>query len=167
MSRAYAEGTEVPVDRSLSELKAIINRFGATNFAYFESGDEVKVSFEYHELRVLFEMTLPSRSTFRLNSYGQIRGDSAIDKDWQQECRRVWRALTAVVKAKLVAVTEKISTFEQEFLAYVVIPSQGGGWQTVGDAMIPNIAEIAQTGSLPPLMGGPRVIALSAGGDGA
>lgn len=41
-------------------------------------------------------------------------------REWEQACRAKWRALLLIVKAKLEAVAQGISTVEREFLADVV-----------------------------------------------
>jgi len=154
----YAENTSVPVGRSLSELKREINRFGATGFGYAEQGDRVQVIFECKGLRVRFDMQLPVRKDFNLTDTGRERSWSVAEAEWEKACRRIWRSLTAVVKAKLVAVDDGISTFEQEFLAFVVLPEG----DTIGDRMVPEIRHVARTGELPPLLAGSsKVIALS------
>lgn len=154
----YAENTSVPVERSLAELKREINRFGATGFGYAEKGDRVQVIFECEGLRIRFDMHIPPRAAFTQDRRGNRRVDTAIDRDWEQAQRRIWRSLTAVVKAKLVAVDDGISTFEQEFLAFVVLPEG----DTIGDRMVPEIRHVARTGELPPLIAGtPKVIAIS------
>ena len=60
------------------------------------------------------------------------------------------RALALAVKAKLEAVEAGIAEFEDEFLAYVVLPSG----ETVGDTARPAIAKAYQTGTMQALMPG-------------
>ncbi len=148
----YAEGTTVSADQSISELKRSINRFGATGFAYAEQGNRVQVHFQSNGLVIRFDMTLPAREDFRLTETGRIRSQSAALDEWEKACRRQWRSLAAVVKAKLIAVDDGISTFEQEFLAFVVLPNG----ETVGDRMVPDIRAIATTGNVPSVLALPE-----------
>lgn len=150
MSGQYASKTDVPVSRSREELERTIARFGATGFGYAWQFDQVMVQFEIDGLRVRFNLRMPDRAQFRLDSRGKVRTESAIDKDWEQAQRRMWRSLCAVVKAKLIAVEDQISTLEQEFLAFTVLPDGS----TVGDQLVPELREIVETGKLPPLMPG-------------
>ena len=66
-----------------------------------------------------------------------------------------------VIKAKLESVESGIETFEQAFLANVVLP----GGTTVGDYMTPQIAESYRTGQMPPMLPGvdPGVLRLGSG----
>lgn len=57
-------------------------------------------------------------------------------------------ALALVVKAKLEAVESGISTFEQEFMAHIVLPNG----QTTGQWMIPQIEAAYKTGTMPALL---------------
>jgi hypothetical protein len=66
-----------------------------------------------------------------------------------QATRSAWRALLLVIKAKLEAVETGITTFEDEFLAHLVLPNG----QTVGEWAIPMIAEAYENGlRLPPML---------------
>jgi hypothetical protein len=71
-----------------------------------------------------------------------------VDAAWEQACRQRWRALALVVKAKLEAVECGISTFEEEFLAWMMLPDGS----TVGDRMLPQLETAYRTGQMPPLL---------------
>lgn len=161
MTGTYAAKTDVPVSKSRDEIERTLNRFGATAFAYFSNAaGEMAISFEINRIRVMMRMQLPSRDQFRFNSYGNVRTDSAIEKDWEQACRQRWRSLANGVKAKLALIDDGISTVEREFLADIVVPSTG---QTYGEMAIPQIVEVYQSHALPPLVPGSpkaKVIAL-------
>lgn len=66
----------------------------------------------------------------------------------EQGCRQRWRALLLVVKAKLEAVECGIATFDDEFMAHILIP--GGG--TVGDWMGPQIVRAYELGEAPSIL---------------
>ena len=67
---------------------------------------------------------------------------------WEQACRQRWRALALVIKAKLEAVESGITTFEDEFLAHIVMPDG----QTVATHIKPRIAEAYEGGRMLALM---------------
>jgi hypothetical protein len=69
----------------------------------------------------------------------------------ESELKRRWRALVLIVKAKLELVASGGSTFEVEFLAHTMLPNG----DTVGETMLPRIAQAYRTNSMPPLMLGP------------
>jgi hypothetical protein len=75
----------------------------------------------------------------------------AISETAQRHRRERWRALLLCVKAKLESVSSKIETFEEAFLAHVVMPDG----RTVHEHTAPRIAEIAKGGELKPLLPGP------------
>jgi hypothetical protein len=64
-----------------------------------------------------------------------------------QELKRRWRALLLVIKAKLEAVEIGISTMQDEFLAFTMLP----GNKTVGECIQPRISSILE-GSTTPLL---------------
>lgn len=103
---AYAEKTKVPVDRSRTEIEQTLQRYGATRFAYFTEAGKAIVVFEAKDRRLRFDLPVPA-------------GDSDKDK---QIARQKWRALGLCIKAKLESVTSGIETFEEAFLAHVVMP---------------------------------------------
>jgi hypothetical protein len=150
MPGEYAAKTDVPVSKSRDEIERTLVRFGATAFAYMSNTDgQVAISFEVKGFRVLMRMQLPDRKQFRLNSYGNVRSESVIEKDWEQACRQRWRSLANGVKAKLALIDDGISTVEREFLADIVVPSTG---MTYGDMAIPGIVEVYASHALPPLV---------------
>jgi len=157
-----ASKTEGPVDKSFSEIKRTLTRFGATAFGYAEQGNRVGVQFEINGLRVMMRMVLPEREKFARNSYGTRRPDTAIDRDHEQACRQRWRSLANGIKAKLALVDDGISTVEREFLADIMLPSG----ETVGDRISPDIHESIRVNVLPSIMPGmSSVVAIGAHAD--
>jgi len=122
----YAAKTKVPVDRSRSEIEAILKRYGADQFGSAIDNDthRAMVQFRCVGRIVRFEMTLPI-------------GEQAL--------RSQWRALTLAIKAKLESVASRIETFEEAFLAHVVMPNG----QTFGNVAIPQIAKAVESGVMP------------------
>lgn len=127
-TRRYAEGTKVPVGQSRAELERILERYGAEAFMYGVDGDRAVIQF---------------RASGRL-----VRFDLPLDKADEQETRRRWRALVLVVKSKLEAVESEIVTFEEEFLAHIVLPDG----TKVADWMGPQLEEAYSTGQMPELL---------------
>lgn len=103
---AYAARTEVSVDKSRTEIERTLKRYGADRFAYFTEADRAIVVFEAKQRRIRFDLPVPK----------------ANDRKGEQLQRSRWRALLLCIKAKLEAVESKIETFEEAFLAHVVLP---------------------------------------------
>lgn len=140
MSRKFAEGTEVPVARSRGEIEALVEQHGATKFmSFFEEGRAV-LAFAMKERLIRFTIALPQRDEDRFvykegKYYRTKRTELQIEAAFKQEERRIWRALLLVIKAKLEAVQSEITTFEQEFLPFIVLADGN----TVGDTIIPKL----------------------------
>lgn len=132
---AYAESTQVPVDRSKSEIERILVRYGATKFASMWSERGAVIAFEAHGRTLRFALPLP-------------RASSALKRVHEQAVRSRWRALALVIKAKLEAVESGITTFESEFLAHIVLPSG----ELFGEWASPKLAEVYRGGALPLLL---------------
>jgi hypothetical protein len=153
----YAANTEVPASRSRDEIERTLTRYGATSFAYSANATSSAVAFEMKTpggvRRVRFIIMLPDRNAkefaYTANGYTR-RSATAAAELYDRACRQVWRALLLVVKAKLEAVDAGISTFEEEFLAHIVLPDG----TTVGDNIGPAIARAYAENTMPALMPG-------------
>jgi hypothetical protein len=138
-ARLYAEGTAVPVDRSKAEIERLLTRYGATAFASGWSDGSATLLFEAQGRRIRFELPLP-------NAKSHPNDDKRM-----KEARRRWRCLALVIKAKLEAVESQIVTFEEEFLAHIIVP---GTKETFGTWAAPQIAAAYERGlKMPPLLG--------------
>lgn len=147
----YAERTDVKVSKSREELERTATRYGATRFATMSEDGRAMVMFESAGRRVMFELPLPKREEFATRKkYGRaVVADPAwTAEQLEQACRQRWRALNLVVKAKLEAVSAGIATFEDEFLAYIVLPNGG----TVGRWMKPQLAKAYESKKMPPML---------------
>lgn len=135
----YAKGTKVNQDRTRSEIEQLLEKRGATAFAYGNTDGKVMLAFEMFDRRLRFIVPMPNRPK---------RADA--ERKTAAEIRRRWRALLLVLKAKLEAVESQIVSFDTEFLAHIVVE----GNDTVGDRIIPGLhAAIASGKGLPPLLG--------------
>lgn len=135
MVRAYASGTEVAPERSRDEIERTLTRYGADGFAYGWQGEEAMVAFQLGERHVRFRLPMPERGEFARAPAGRARSPGSQQAAYEAEVRRRWRALALMVKAKLEAVATGIVTFDEEFLAHMVVASGG----TIGEALIPQL----------------------------
>jgi hypothetical protein len=147
----YAADTSVTPDRSRAEIERTLERYGATGFMYGWNGERAMLAFEMKGRRVQFAVPLPPKASFRITPTGRKRTESAAQTAYEQATRQRWRALALVIKAKLEAVESGITTFEDEFLAHILLPNGG----TVGDWMKPQIEQVYLTGTMPPLLPAP------------
>lgn len=170
----YAEGSEVPIGRSRDELERLLARYHADEgFIYGREGNLEVVGFAAHGRRVRFTVPMPSQDAreFTHTPSGQRRSASSVASAYEAERRRRWRVFILVVKSKLESVASGVETFEEAFLAQILLPSG----ETVIEATKDGIAEAYRSGATPQLLAGlrPRELpgasqgALEAGGPGA
>lgn len=144
----YAKDTTVPVGRSRDEVEATLKRYGATEFVYGWNGEEAAIGFRYQGRSVKLMVTIPPLEDFRFTDSGTNRSDGATEKARDQAHKQRWRALVLVIKAKLEAVESGIATFEDEFLAYTLLPDGS----RVGDWAEHQLAPALQEGRMPTLL---------------
>jgi hypothetical protein len=152
----YAENTGVSSEKSQSEIKQTLQRYGAKKYAYYEDDERAGISCEIQSRRIKFIVPLPSRTADKFvytqsNQHASSRRVRDIKQQhdlWEKACRQRWRALALVVKAKLEAVESGIATFEQEFLNYIMLPDG----QTVGEYIIPQIEQVYLSGRMPKML---------------
>lgn len=145
---SYAQGTTVSQSASFLEIERTLKRYGASAFMYGSSEAEAVVMFDCKGLRLKFRIALPGIREFGKTDTGRERAASAAQKAQDDETRRRWRALLLVIKAKLESVNSGIETFEEAFAAQILLPSG----QTVGQWLVPQLAESASAGKMPPLL---------------
>lgn len=147
---AFAANTSVPVERSRAEIERLLSRHKCSKFmaGVDHEAHRATVQFQAHNRIVKFEIALPDSrdKKYTRDRHGWQRSPSGVEKLVQQEERTRWRALLLVIKAKLEAVESNIATFEDEFLAHVLLPNQ----QTVAQYIGPTVAQIYETGRMPP-----------------
>jgi len=149
---AYASQTSVSVAKSRAEIEALLHRYGASQFIAGWNGDVAAIGFVFGDRAIRMELQLPdpeSREFTHTPSKGQKRAADAAEKAWEQACRSRWRALLLVVKAKLEACEVGISTIEEEFLAWTVVPGAG---RTVYEAIGHNLVLSIESGEKPQLL---------------
>lgn len=153
MSR-FAAQTEVSVEKSRAEIERLITRYGATHTAFMNAPGRALIMFEAQERRIVFELPLPDpgeQQFARTPAGRRVLGPDRRFAAWEQACRQRWRALALVIKAKLEAVESGITTFEDEFLAHIVMPDG----MSVGAHIKPSIQAWYASGQMQPLLPAP------------
>jgi hypothetical protein len=148
---AYAENTNVPVEKSKAEIERLLQRYGANQFVSGWDEKRAFVAFRMFGRQIKFVITLPERSDRQFthtDGRGLRRTEAKVYEAWEQACRQRWRALALVIKAKLEAVETGITVFEDEFMAHIVLPDG----QTVGEFMRPQIVLAYEKGCMPKLL---------------
>ncbi len=145
----YAQTTTVASERSRSEIEATLVRYGAGAFMYGWEEERAIVQFRMGGRHIRFDLPMPDKDDpeFTHHSRGE-RTATAAHQAWEQATRQRWRALALVVKAKLEAVESGIATFEEEFLAHILLPDGS----TVGQWAAPQVESAYLTGAMPKLL---------------
>lgn len=139
----YADGTDVPVDRSKRHIEELLMKAGAQGYhAGWQAPTEDDPGFDAIEFlwngrQIRFKLPRHSAKVIRRDRRGREMTAAQID-------RQRWRVLYLVVKAKIEAVQAGISIFEEEFMAFIVT----GSGHTIGEVLLPRIV-----GNQPLLLG--------------
>jgi len=158
----YASETTVPVERTRQEIEDTLQKYGATAFHHGWESGRAMVAFRLKDLFIRFVLPFPDRTaqdiTHKLVKQSRskrwvARTEGQVEATYQQHLRQRWRALLLTVKAKLEAVECGISTVEQEFLAFIVLPGEQGA--TVGDYIIEQALPQIRGGHMPKSLLGP------------
>lgn len=176
----YALGTSVSVERSQAEIRRLVLDAGGVEFALAEREVEVlssltaprwdqlanryvyekvpakavehALAFCLSDRRVQFRMRTKPWQDFVARPGSRIRTDSQARAKADQHQREQWRALYVTIKAKLVSVESGVETFEEAFLAHVVVQTDHGP-RRFADLALPAIADAYGGRPLPPLLG--------------
>lgn len=149
MAGRYAEGTTVEPDKSQAEISHLLRRYGADGFAYGWEHHRAVIQFKAHGRQVRFILNLPTDpKQFAKSPAGRWRDVKQQEVALQAEVRRLWRCLVLAIKSKLEVVESGIATFEEEFLANIMLPDGS----TVGEQVQPAIAHAYDTGRVRPLL---------------
>lgn len=129
MDQQYARNTYVSIEQTRGEIERLLDQYGAEAFAFMREQGFAAIAFRMKGRNYVLKLRAPNRSDYELTRTGRSRYDSQIDKEWQQAVRARWRALLLLLKAKLIAVADGVTTVEDEFLHAAMLNSG----QTVGD----------------------------------
>ena len=143
---AYAEGTTVTPERSQQEISGLIRRYGADQFMTGWEHGRAVVSFVARGRTVRFVLDLPTEwRNYATTPAGRTRKQAEAEAAMEGEVRRRWRALCLAIKAKFEVIETGIASFEDEFLAYTLLPNN----HTVGDEIRPMVDQAIAAGQMP------------------
>ena len=118
----------MPVEKTISDIKWEVRKYGGEQFLHAVMEDRIVIGFTKDERMVRFQVEQ--------------------DIDDEQVSRQRARALLLVLKAKLEAVASGVSIFEDEFLANIVLPDG----KLVLQHIRPKLIEAYESGQTPPLL---------------
>lgn len=146
----FAKGTSVSIFKTKGEIEALLDKAGATAIVSGSSTTQrlAQVMFELKGRRVVFRVRTADPAKFARDGRGSVLGPSKRDVLVEAEDRRLWRCLLLSIKSKLECVESGIETFDEAFLAHVVMPDGS----TVAEHAIPRIVEAYKSGAMVPLL---------------
>lgn len=148
----YADDSKVPVERSEAEVKTVLRRYGCYDITTGEYQGQSFIVAHYVKRRIRITVNMPALTEFQFNTAGNKRSQTQAQQGWSKEVRRQWRVLVLLLKAKFEAVHARPEIFDYEFLAYLVDPATG---RTIGEQIVPQIANAYEGHTNTPLMLGP------------
>lgn len=125
---AYAS-TAVPVEKSQGEIRKLLAKHGAQQFAFGEErtpmGERraaVTFAYEQHAVRIQVPLKMVDEREVLAKARRATRktANEIRDEMYEQEEKRIWRVLAWNLKARMVAVEEGVETFEEAFLAHLL-----------------------------------------------
>ena len=152
----YAQGTDVPVDRSIAEMRRLLASAGEVRFATEEGPARYSLMAELGGRWYAFHVDRPDWHDWKqFFSRGSLweRTEREAEKMAAAEHRRRWRVLCFLLKAKVVA-TEDGTVDEgdgvnedlaRELIPYVMLPDKS----TVGDHFEREMAAFYASGRMP------------------
>lgn len=132
----YAQNTTVPASKSQAEIQALLEKHECGNYGFIRQDGALVVMFDLSNRRIRFTLKLPALKDFRMTASQKTRTKASQESAYDQEVRRLYRALLLTIKAKLESVESGIETFEDAFLAQIVLPSG----ETMSEWSTPQIA---------------------------
>lgn len=151
MAGQYAKSTDVPVDRSLAEIRRTLKRYGATSFTTHEEDGLALIGFAMNGRQVRFLLKLPDpndREFTRTPTTGRARTANMAEAEYEKAVKRVYRVFSVATLAMLEMVASGLVAFEELFLPFTVLPGGMTVAETVGDG----VAEAYATGRVPALL---------------
>lgn len=133
---SYAADTKVPFERSLSEISGLVRKAGARNIAQFDGEDYFAIQLEISDRLIRFKIPLPRMGDMPVrDGRGSELSPAQRASRLDQSRRSLARALLLVIKAKLESVESGIETFEQAFLANVVMSDGATVYERISEPL--------------------------------
>lgn len=132
----YAAETEVSADKSKFQIAELLRSRKVE--AYHTGWDQSRdiIEFQWQGKQIRFVLEKPVIDGYRRNPRGGLRSPTEAQRAMEQADRQRWRALYLVIRAKIEAIEAQIAIFEEEFMAFIVVPGQN---KTIGEIMVPRI----------------------------
>ena len=119
---AYAETTTVPVEKSITEIIGLVKKAGAERVMQYDEPERFTIAFDLSGRHIRFGVALPQLDAVpAIRGDGRRRSNSEILAKRDAMQRQRARAVLLVIKAKLESVESEVETFEEAFLANIIM----------------------------------------------
>lgn len=137
--KPFAVDTSVSTVQTQQEIEALVKGRGATKYFRGEDEGRAVIAFDLHDRKVMFE--LPLDKVHKAERESEARAAKLE--------RQLWRSLYLCIKAKLVSVETGVETFEDAFLAQLIVPTNDGRVARFGKVARAAIKEAYDKGAVP------------------
>lgn len=149
----FADQTTAPTYQTINEIREWLERFGARDFLdYLDTSRGFHV-FGWQDPRGAFlaYMPLPDPKKFPTDKPPLApKGRGSVHKSrYDQERARLLRVVFHLIKMKLIAVQEGVTTVDKEFFSDMVVWNEQGRQQTVYEWYAPQIEHLKKEGLQP------------------
>lgn len=147
----YATQTKTSVAHSKAEIEDTLSRFGIREIGTFSEESAAVILFKHAGRPYSIRISLPDKDAEEFRFTPARRFERTAQETcaaWEQACRVKWRELALLIKAKLVAISNETASFDDEFLAYAMLPNR----RTVGDWAADQLSEMQSSGEMPELL---------------
>lgn len=111
------------INKIRSRIERALQKHGAGDFAYQSKPLEASVLFSLNGQQIRYTIGLPRVEEFEKTPKGKPRPEELVLRVYYGSVCAKWRALELLIKAKLIAITDKVVFAESEFLAATVTKS--------------------------------------------
>jgi hypothetical protein len=140
---AYAEGTSVDTGQSRLEIERLLQRAECSHVGVMHEPGKAIVYFQRKGWAVQMSIPIPQPEDAPQKIGGRYFPTDAQKRGWaEQKAKERWRQLLLVLKAKFTALEQGVETFEQSFLAHLVV-----GGIHLGDRLLPLVREAQEKGT--------------------
>lgn len=147
---AYAEGTTVPAEKTIAEIRGLLDRHGSTHFVQGSAPERDIVQFKIDGRQYRFDIPRPTADEMRAAYNGRYRASTDFAAKATAEWRRRWRARLLWLKAQL-EFAEDVPIVDS-MLSMLVLPDG----QTFSAWAEPQVEEMYAGGRMPPMLGDGR-----------
>lgn len=139
----FAEGTQVDAGKTRLDIEAMLSKFACETVGVMREPGFATVLFRRQGWAVQMRVALPQLSDApkqRKPGYHYMTEAQRLQWVMQQE-REKWRQLMLVLKAKFTALENGIESFEESFMAHLVV-----GGDHVGQRLLPALRQAQESG---------------------